>query len=100
MALISPISNRRPSQVLCETLVYEIPVFDRPAGKNFGQFIFLSGHQAVARQCPLSGAKRTLRLTDEMSAYDPKRIFDHLWGGRRPKPDVLLQGHVVRSLSA
>jgi hypothetical protein len=63
-------------------------------------FLALSGHQAVARQCPLSGAKRTLRLTDEMSAYDPKRIFDRLWGGGRPKPDVLLQGHVVRSLSA
>jgi hypothetical protein len=42
MALISPISNRRPSQVLCETLVYEIPVFDGPQGKISVSSFFLA----------------------------------------------------------
>ena len=36
----------------------------------------------------------------EISACDPKRTFDRLWEGGRPKPDTLLQGDVVRSLSA
>jgi hypothetical protein len=33
----------------------------------------LSGHPAVARQCPLLGAKRTSRFQGAMSAFDPKR---------------------------
>jgi hypothetical protein len=31
-----------------------------------------SGHADLATECPLSGVKRTSRLTDEMSAYDLK----------------------------
>src|SRR5262249_34523262 len=35
-----------------------------------------SRHSTSADECPLSGVKRTSRLTGEMSAYDPKRTSD------------------------
>jgi hypothetical protein len=34
-----------------------------------------SGHQTVARRCPLLGVKRTSRLIGAMSAFDPKRTL-------------------------
>ena len=34
--------------------------------------VALSGHPSVVRQCPLSRAKRTSRLIEAMSAFDPK----------------------------
>jgi hypothetical protein len=34
-----------------------------------------SGHPSRARQCPLSGVKRTSRFRDVMSAFDPKATF-------------------------
>jgi hypothetical protein len=34
-----------------------------------------SGRRAGAEQCPLSGVKRTSRLIDAMSAFDPKQTW-------------------------
>ena len=39
------------------------------------RFLAQSGHPAVARQCPLSGVKRTSRFQSVMSASDPRRTF-------------------------
>jgi hypothetical protein len=34
-----------------------------------------SGHPGALGQCPLLGVKRTSRLIDAMSVFDPKRTF-------------------------
>ena len=57
-----------------EELVASAPDVIMASG-NASPLLAQSGHTELHRKCPLSGAKRTLRLQCEMSAFGPKRTF-------------------------